>query len=117
MANFQHSVYFNSDDTQIQVPLANDGDGLLSWQVTKKPDWINVEPSGGFLNAGETVGLILTVSRHGLVGGTYREAITLTTSDGTGGIYVTMMVGSSIGKYIILGALAGLAYLYFTRRK
>jgi len=82
---------FGSSQTSKTLPIINTGKGTLTWAVTDDRIWLTVSPPN-WTTTTETDTLTATVSRAGLVHGTYTGTISITSNGGSQNIDVTMLV-------------------------
>jgi alpha-tubulin suppressor-like RCC1 family protein len=90
------SLTFESTATSALITIANNGDGILTWEVTDTEDtggnWLTLGKSGGFLSAGNSETFFATVSRAGLTSGVYNAGISVTSDGGNEDIPVSMIL-------------------------
>jgi len=78
--------FYNTDHLTIEhrtknaFYIQNSGQGILSWKITNKPDWLTISKSNGLLSSSEEVILSVNVSRENLAIGTYSGLITIQTN-------------------------------------
>lgn len=76
---------------EIDVTIANAGDGGFTWSATKKKGWVALDPTSGGVPATLTIAL----DAHGLSPGTYEDTVTIHApglADSTARIAVTFVV-------------------------
>ncbi|MGB9595699.1 MAG: BACON domain-containing protein, partial [Candidatus Poribacteria bacterium] len=69
---------FGSIDTQRTVTITNNGGGPVTWQASKKENWLTVNPDKGTVDAGRSITVNVTISRTGLKPGPYTDTIVMT---------------------------------------
>ena len=74
----------NKDDAIRTFNIFNDGESLLSWQITKTVDWISqIRPDEGTLKSGETQSVIVSIDRTLLTGNNNSTPIYITSNNGS----------------------------------
>jgi len=75
-------VTIQSDSAaQVEVLLSNSGGDLLQWETSSQPDWLNIFPDEGEIQAGNSSNLILNIEANDLLAGVYDGVVEFTTNN------------------------------------
>ena len=77
---FSASLLTGGGETQ-QLTLENVAQGTLDFAATSAPSWVRLDPPSGRIHAGQSLQVDVIFNATHLAGGTYDDAITLTTND------------------------------------
>jgi len=89
------ALNFGATDT-LTLKISNTGGGTLNWQASKKQTWLALSPASGALSAGASADVTVTVSKTGLVPGSYSDVISLTSDGGSGTVSVSMPIAGFV---------------------
>jgi hypothetical protein len=83
-----------TDDTG-RVTLRNDGRGTLTWSLSPSVPWLAVEPTSGWLEAGQSAEIRIAATRTTLPVGTSQASLTLASNARAGDIVLPVTVAVS----------------------
>ncbi|MEK7396065.1 MAG: hypothetical protein AAB116_03915, partial [Candidatus Poribacteria bacterium] len=86
------SFDFGSSETSKTLKISNAGGGTLNWKIEKRQAWVTLTPSRGAVLAGASVDVAVTVSRTGLLPGTFSDILVISSDGGGGSVPVNISV-------------------------
>ena len=78
---YDNQLNFVRKETQKNISISNQGNGLLIWKVEACPDWITVSPQNGLVNSYHSEEVLFTCNRTGLTDGKHTGTVVLRSND------------------------------------
>ena len=72
---------FGRTESQKNISISNQGNGLLTWKVEECPDWITVSPKNGTINSYYSENIAFTCNRTGLLEGSHTGTVVFRSND------------------------------------
>ena len=88
------SLDFETNTTQLQFTIRNDGTGTMTWNITESMPWLVLDVTSG-TTTNETETITATVNRTGLGANDYSGTIAITSNGGAANVAVDMVVAPS----------------------
>lgn len=88
----QNELDFGNEVTKLTLDISNQGNALLSWQISEDASWLSCNPTSGTTQSGEKTSLVVTVDRTGLTRGNYSQNLTITSDGGSAVVNIRMAV-------------------------
>lgn len=79
----QNELDFGNEVTKLSLDISNQGNALLSWQVSEDASWLSCNPTSGSTQPEEKSSIVVTVDRAGLTRGCYSQNLTITSDGGS----------------------------------
>lgn len=88
----QNELDFGNEVTKSSLDISNNGNALLSWQISEDASWLSCNPTSGATQPGEKTSIVVTVDRTGLTRGSYSQNLTITSDGGSAVVNIRMAV-------------------------
>lgn len=88
----QNSIDFGNDATMLTFDIFNNGNAVLTWQLSEDASWLSCNPTSGTTQAGEKSSIVVNVDRKGLERGNYSQTIAVTSNGGSDIVNVFMSI-------------------------
>lgn len=88
----QNSIDFGNDATMLTFDIFNNGNAVLTWQLSEDASWLSCNPTSGTTQAGEKSSIVVNVDRKGLERGNYAQTIAVTSNGGSGFVDIKMNI-------------------------
>lgn len=88
----QNELDFGNEVTKLSLDISNNGNALLSWQISEDASWLSCNPTSGTTQPGEKTSIVVTIDRTGLTRGSYSQNLTITSDGGSAVINIRMAV-------------------------